>query len=1069
MSTNRDASPAFHSFVLKLKLAGATSRDENRRYGFAGDLRQPAVFSGLCTRTTQVFKLPPGSFHLATIDRLGRQVALNTHDDFLRHVCEPTLLYRNLHSVKLDPKGRIVLHFQVVREHQPSAYSAGQVGGSEKQSQHEQVTSAGTLVDVSEPTPTIEASGTSMTGLLIDVSSFESAANPEQAQAAVSAAPLSAVGSGALPPPTHYHHSHPHGHGLHRHNELSSGCHSGYSPYTSPARYRHQHGAGMPQSTTPMVSYGPTTHVNAMIHRLERRRQLHEQTMRDSLSVTNSSQAPCATASTSTLAPADEKTPEPATASKGYTPEYVTDVPITEKVETSPSSPKLSPPSSPVAETWTGVKNIITTFVRDFNRHLADNMGDEFRDFRLASAERKENRSRDASTSSDLGTNKVPIHIGVFCDACHTTIQGVRHKCLHCSNYDMCDICVVTRRERHNTGYTFAQIERPGAPPCVVSPTPAASTSQASPEYERKAVHSNVVCDVCDHTIIGVRHKCLSCGNYDMCENCITDRRDAHGNSHIFAQIVRPGAAPAVVTVRSEPTATAPPSSSVYNADAQHPATCDRCHCSIRGVRYKCLQCPDWDACSACHDGNKLNDVHPGHSFVPIYDPKLFATRYNGVTPAHHEGIVCDACDVGPIVGARYRCMHTNCNKGDSYDLCATCEADPIARHPIDHPLLKIRAPMRPTPDNNRVVNDIIDLVQRHLSAASNAGASTSTSKANPASPEEVPIAVAAIGKVVANAMRKWGIEVADELPTILLDGPGPEEDTTASSEDEAAETHEESLAQMAMSAMSQVDMAGAYPTETSVVEADKVARKGATPEQPTEQNVEVREQVPEEKVLVSQEQVKAAAAILADGSPRASFVADVTLSDGSFVPSGAMFTKIWRVMNSGNVAWPASSCLVNVGGFTRMRSPTSSAALEFAVPVAQPGETVELSCELQAPEDEGKYMDHWRLVDQATQEYFGDRFWVAIVVESVHASSENSLTSSSFIAPAPETNRARTETDTRSTVSSVSSDESSNPDEEEEFIHAGVSSNEDVSTDEHEGDSVVDEEEYVVLSDEDC
>ncbi|SGY47655.1 BQ5605_C001g00555 [Microbotryum silenes-dioicae] len=1072
MSTNRDTSPAFHSFVFKLKLAGASSREEHRRYGFVGDLRQPAVFSGLCTRTTQVFKLAPGSFHLATIDRLGRQVSVNTHDDFLRHVCKPTLSYQNLNTVKLDAKGRIVLHFHVVRLPQPSANSATHVKGSEMQPQsQEQAASTGTLVDVSEPASTSEISGTIATGLLIDVSSSDSAANPEQTPAARSstlyppAVPVSAVGSGALPPPTHYHHSHPHEHGLHRHNEFSASCRPSYNPYTSPARHRHQHGSGMPPTTTPMVSYGPTAHVSAMIHRLERRRQLHEQTMRESSSAASSSHAPPA-ASTSALASADEKTAEPAKASNGYTPAYVTDVPITEKAETeaeaSSASPKLSPPSSPVAETWTGVKNIITTFVRDFNRHLADNLGDEFPDFRLASVRREENRSRDASTSSD----EVPIHPGVFCDACHITIQGVRHKCLHCSNYDMCDVCVVTRRDRHNAGHTFAQIERPGAPPCVVSTAPAASTSQASPppeEVERKAVHSSVVCDVCDLTVIGVRHKCLSCGNYDMCENCIAARRDAHDMSHVFAQIVRPGAAPAVVTVRSQSTAGAPTSSSIYNADAQHPATCDRCQGSIRGVRFKCLQCPDWDACSACHDGLKLNDVHPGHSFVPIYDPKLFTTRYNGVTPAHHEGIACDACEVGPIVGARYRCMHPDCNEGDSYDLCATCEADPIARHPIDHPLLKLRTPMGPTPENHRVVKDIIELVQRHLAASSNANASISTPKANPASPEEVPIAVAAIGKVVANVMRKWGIEVADDLPTTLLDGPGPEEDAAASSEDDAVEAHEESSAPMAMS---QVDMAGAYPNQTSVVEAEKVAEMEITIEPSNEQTVEKSEEV---APVAEEEQVKVANATSADDTLRASFVADVTLSDGSLVPSGAMFTKIWHVMNSGNVTWPASARLVNVGGFTRMRSSTSSAALEFSVPIAQPGETVELSCELQAPEDEGKYMDHWRLRDQATQDFFGDRFWVAIVVESAHASSENSLTSSSFIAPAPETNRASTETDTRSTVSSVSSDELSNPEEDEEFIHAGVPSDENISGDEHDVESVVDEdEEFVVLSDED-
>lgn len=54
---------------------------------------------------------------------------------------------------------------------------------------------------------------------------------------------------------------------------------------------------------------------------------------------------------------------------------------------------------------------------------------------------------------------------------------------------------------------------------------------------------------------------------------------------------------------------------------------------------------------------------------------------------AVHKNIFCDACE-NLIVGVRYRCVHPSC---DDYDLCETCEAAPIARHPASHPLLKIK------------------------------------------------------------------------------------------------------------------------------------------------------------------------------------------------------------------------------------------------------------------------------------------------------------------------------------------------------------------------------------------
>lgn len=81
-----------------------------------------------------------------------------------------------------------------------------------------------------------------------------------------------------------------------------------------------------------------------------------------------------------------------------------------------------------------------------------------------------------------------------------------------------------------------------------------------------------------------------------------------------------------------------------------------------------------------------------------------------------------------------------------------------------------------------------------------------------------------------------------------------------------------------------------------------------------------------------------------------------MTLQDGSIVPAGGEFNKIWLVCNSGATAWPAGTTLVNVGGFS---SSVQVASLRsgFEVAGASPGETVEVSCELKAPEDVGHYM----------------------------------------------------------------------------------------------------------------
>jgi Ca2+-binding EF-hand superfamily protein len=65
--------------------------------------------------------------------------------------------------------------------------------------------------------------------------------------------------------------------------------------------------------------------------------------------------------------------------------------------------------------------------------------------------------------------------------------------------------------------------------------------------------------------------------------------------------------------------------------------TCNQCHASIRGVRYKCLNCADLDICESC----ELEDQHhPGHVFVKIRIPipPLSNPRTTLVTQSFYPG-----------------------------------------------------------------------------------------------------------------------------------------------------------------------------------------------------------------------------------------------------------------------------------------------------------------------------------------------------------------------------------------------------------------------------------------------
>ena len=88
-----------------------------------------------------------------------------------------------------------------------------------------------------------------------------------------------------------------------------------------------------------------------------------------------------------------------------------------------------------------------------------------------------------------------------------------------------------------------------------------------------------------------------------------------------------------------------------------------------------------------------------------------------------------------------------------------------------------------------------------------------------------------------------------------------------------------------------------------------------------------------------------------------ASFVSDVTYPDGSNVPLGGTFTKIWRLKNTGTCTWTTSYALVFVSG-ERLNAPT---AISMPTNVG-PGQTVDLAVNLTAPNQTGRYRGFWKL-----------------------------------------------------------------------------------------------------------
>lgn len=110
-------------------------------------------------------------------------------------------------------------------------------------------------------------------------------------------------------------------------------------------------------------------------------------------------------------------------------------------------------------------------------------------------------------------------------------------------------------------------------------------------------------------------------------------------------------------------------------------------------------------------------------------------------------------------------------------------------------------------------------------------------------------------------------------------------------------------------------------------------------------------------------------------------FLEDVTYPDGADVPPGATFTKTWRLKNTGTHTWTPGYSLVFEHG-DAMGAPAS---LQFTADVVEPGEIIDVSVDLIAPENLGTYQGYWMLRN-LEGELFGsgdlsEPFWVKVDV----------------------------------------------------------------------------------------
>lgn len=114
-----------------------------------------------------------------------------------------------------------------------------------------------------------------------------------------------------------------------------------------------------------------------------------------------------------------------------------------------------------------------------------------------------------------------------------------------------------------------------------------------------------------------------------------------------------------------------------------------------------------------------------------------------------------------------------------------------------------------------------------------------------------------------------------------------------------------------------------------------------------------------------------------------ASFVQDITIEDGTIVPQGSKFVKMWRLKNNGEEAWPHDVELQPVGDrqtlFCNLHGSTG-----ISVASIQPGEVIDVSVDMMAKHYFlGDCTMYFRLVSPSTGLVSGHHFWVTVHVTS--------------------------------------------------------------------------------------
>ena len=141
-------------------------------------------------------------------------------------------------------------------------------------------------------------------------------------------------------------------------------------------------------------------------------------------------------------------------------------------------------------------------------------------------------------------------------------------------------------------------------------------------------------CFGCDSPrIVGDRYKCLECADYDLCGRCFDQRRQTrdHLTGHIMVHFSSPEEVFGQPVAGMNNTINLTSLTEKYQLEEQTDIECNVCKMNpLRGLRFKCDTCYDYNLCANCVKKRTHDRSHPLLAMdksrfleIPVYDIEL--------------------------------------------------------------------------------------------------------------------------------------------------------------------------------------------------------------------------------------------------------------------------------------------------------------------------------------------------------------------------------------------------------------------------------------------------------------